>query len=107
MRTHTLSALLTLALAGCATIDRPAMTKFEPTGTADGARTFKYTARADVIYRHDDPNAEAERMRWLDLYMAENRFCPMGYSIISRDAIAIDVGLATVHDIYYHGRCKT
>jgi len=95
--------VLLLAVAGCAAIDRPEMSSFEP--FADGR--FVFRARADSLaYRLDSPDGEAERMRWLSAYLGENSLCAAGFSIEERKVVAISTGLATVHDLYYRGRCK-
>jgi hypothetical protein len=96
-----------LLLTGCAAIDRPELSRFEPDGTQEGQRAFRFYARADsLIYRVDTPEGEAARMRWLDSYIDENKFCARGYQIDSREIVTISTGLANVHDLFYKGRCK-
>ena len=102
------AALLAITLAGCATVDRPQLSRFEPLGQEAGVKTFKFTARADPwIYPVDTPAGEGARMQWLESYLAENSFCAKGHEITSRDVVAIEVGLGKVHDVFYRGRCKS
>ena len=91
---------------GCAAIDRPAMTTFEPfhNPTPGG---FKYRARADALHREDSSSAEAERMRWVEMYLEDNKHCPRGYEISERKTSVIQTGMfGAVLDIFYSGRCR-
>lgn len=90
-------------LTGCATVDRPQMSRFEPLTDT----TFRFSARTDLlIYREDAPEAEAERMRWLQTYLADNKLCTAGYAIDSRRAVVIGDTLGKLYEIIYFGRCK-
>lgn len=90
-------------LAGCAAVDRAEMSTFEPLG--DGR--FRFKARADsLVYRIDSPEAEVERLRWLSLYLTDNNLCPRGFEVLTRSVVAVNAGLAMVHDVYYDLRCK-
>ena len=105
--TKPLLLLALTLLTACATVDRPELSSFEPTGIDNGVRTFKYRARADsLVYRVDTPTGEAERIRWLELYLTENSFCPSGYVITSRETVVVSRGIGDMHDVFYLGRCK-
>lgn len=90
--------------AACATVDRPQMSDFAP--TADGG--FRFTARADLVfYREDSASAEAERIRWLETWLADNGLCRAGYEITSRRPVVRSDILGRVFDIHYTGRCRS
>ncbi len=90
-------------LAGCAAYDRPALSTFEPLTET----TFRYQAKTDsLVYREESPTAETERMRWLETYLTDNKFCPQGYEITSRKPVVTQDTLARTYTIYYAGRCK-
>lgn len=84
-------------------MDRPAMSHFEPMAQD----TFRFVAKTDAIaYREDSPDAEAERMRWLQTYLTDNKLCPAGYSITDRKPVVTTDTFARTHTIFYSGRCK-
>jgi hypothetical protein len=90
-------------LTGCATMDRPVMSHFEPLA----GDTFRYVAKTDrLAYREDSADAEAERMRWLQTYLNDNKLCPSGYEITSRKPVVTADTFARAHTIFYAGRCK-
>lgn len=105
MMRFAVAAAATLSLlAACSSIDRANLTEFQPMG--DG--TFRYEAAAASIGRDpSDPIAEAERMRWLETYLADNTLCPAGYEITDRTAVLTQQGLlGDGYRIYYTGTCK-
>lgn len=93
------AVLLLLALAGCATAERPATTNFE---RIDGGR-FRYQARYDVAYPETSGEAEFQRMRWLQRYLHDNYLCSSGYRITKREKVPDD-GLNG--RLLYEGECK-
>lgn len=97
------AALMALGLAACASMDRSALTEFEP---LEGDR-FRYEVSADTIrYPLEDPDAEATRMTWLESYLADNGLCSGGYEILDRKAVIIqDSALARSWRVYYTGAC--
>lgn len=97
------AAAAALSLSACAAVDRPAMTEFEP---LENGR-FRYEAATDAVYPADSPTAEAERMRWLEQYLADNAVCQDGYEITERKLVLVrEALLGDVHRIYYSGTCK-
>ena len=89
-------------LSSCAAVDRPAMSQFEPLSE----NTFKYSAKADLIYRYDTSDGEKARMEWLEQYLSDNGLCKNGYRIDSRKAVLIRKDLlGDWHDIFYYGHC--
>lgn len=95
---------LAVALAGCSTADKIAMTRFEPLTDQE----FKYDVQADWVHPSDSTAAEQERLAWLSQYLKDNRLCPDGYAITDRRVILVGSDpLADLHRIYYSGRCKT
>ena len=89
-----------LALVGCASMDRPVMSTFEPTDSG-----FRYKAQAGLFYEDGDPAAEATRMQWLQRYLTDNHLCPNGYKITKRQVVVIGgIGDAR-RDIFYDGVC--
>ena len=97
------TAAAALGLAACASVDRPAMTEFEPLGESE----FRYEATADVVYPAESATAEAERMSWLETYLADNSLCPSGYEITERKPVLVQqAALGDVHRIYYTGTCR-
>jgi hypothetical protein len=92
-----------LILGGCATMDRPAMSSFEPLA----GDKFRYVAKTDsMVYREDSPEAEAERMRWLQTYLTDNKLCPAGYAISDRKPVLTSDVIGRTYTIFYTGRCK-
>lgn len=97
------AVLAFIGLAGCyVPTDRQIVTDFEPTETG-----FKYRAPADTsIWPPDDPEAEANRMEWLERYLTDNAMCPNGYRITTRNVVVLrDAPLGTSYDVFYEGEC--
>lgn len=93
-------------LTSCAAIDRPAMSTFEPF-TSNGTTTFRYKAKADPGRKPESAEAEAERMTWLGMYLADNKLCGAGYTIQDRKVVLMSTALlGSVHDVIYTGQCK-
>ncbi len=96
-------ACAALGMAGCALVDRPELTRFEPVGMSE----FRYVARTDEwVYPLESMDAEAERMRWLEMYLKDNAMCASGYEIVSRRPVVMSNNFKPIHDVYYAGRCK-
>lgn len=96
------AAAAALSLAACASQDRAALTEFEPLE----AGAFRYEATSGPAYPLDSPTAEAERIRWLERYLADNALCPDGYQITERKVVLTDqVLFGDIHRIYYSGAC--
>jgi hypothetical protein len=78
---RSLPALIGLiALAACSSIDKRALTNFNPQGSTG----FVYTAQYGQLFLANDKGAEAQRLGWLDQYVKSNGLCPNGYRIVSR-----------------------
>lgn len=86
------AALPCMLVAGCAALDRPAMSEFTP--LPDGR--FEYRVAEAVVY------SQRERIAWLERYLADNDLCPDGYEIDRMTRI--DTG-AFVDDLLITGRC--
>ena len=97
--------LIAAVLAGCAAMDRPAQSKFEPTREPDGVRSFMFRVQESVFWRDDDPAGRAEHIRWLELYLAENNYCGRGYTITNRDIIIVKTFAGDQKTVHYTGRC--
>lgn len=88
--------LLLLSLSGCSTINRTALTDFEPVTNG-----FRYVATVRLEANWDV--AEAKRMQWLKEHVAESGICPRGYKIRERIESMAGTPSAT---IYYFGTCS-
>ena len=95
---------LAVMVAGCESSIRQNATDFTP--QADGRFLFTSVA-GGAEFPLDDPDAEARRMRWLDQYIVDNRFCPSGeYEVVSRTPIFEQSGLfEDMYRIHYEGQC--
>jgi hypothetical protein len=91
-----ISILLALALSGCTSLNRPALTEFQqlPNG-------FVYAAKAG--YEVDWSYSEAKRIEYLDRHVAESGICPRGYTLKDR-IVSMPGTLSTT--IYYFGTCS-
>ena len=86
------------SMVGCASLDRPKLTQFEPTRSG-----FRYAVgAASYQYPVDSESAERTRMDWLETYLKEEEVCPTGYEMVSREVRQVGVG----GQIVYVGRCK-
>ena len=91
-----------LAMAGCSSIDRIWVTRFEPIRSEANYEYFKYTSFADAIYPLDSDSAERTRINWLEKWLADNGYPNANYEIVSRAVVLRNKGmLNNVHDIYY------
>ncbi len=80
-------------------------TTFEPVTKNGNTNEFKYMVRSNIFNPANDLNSEKERFIWLEMWLLDNKMCPDGYVIISRNAI--DLGYSeAVKNIYYIGKCK-
>lgn len=96
-----LAVALCMALTACAT--KTLDSSFKPKG--DG--TYEYEAFAGIGLPADSPAAEATRIEWLEQYLVDNRLCPNGYEIRSRQPVVVaSNALGTGHRIYYTVACK-
>ncbi len=93
---------IALTVAGCTSANQHYLTEFEPLSDSE----FRYEAKADNIVRPvDDPSAEAQRMEWLNRYLASSQLCPNGYTITSRKVVQTQDLMADTFTIYYRGGC--
>jgi hypothetical protein len=68
---------------------------------------FRYSARTGSLARTESSKeAEAERIAWLEQYLAENKYCPSGYIITERKPVVIGDLMGPLYRIYYTGLCK-
>lgn len=87
---------------GCASVDRVAVTKFEPTRTEANAQFFKFTAFADAVYPLTSEEAERTRIDWLETWLRDNGYGAKKYEVISRIAVLRTKGLfGEIYDIFY------
>lgn len=94
----TLVMMAVVGLVGCATVDRTLLTQMEPQPGG-----FRYIAKTDIFHKVGDPDAEKQRIEWMEQYIRDNRLCPAGYDITDRNAIEVNSNIST---IYYTGRCR-
>lgn len=89
-------------VAGCASIDRIMVSKFEPVRTEANAQFFKFTAIADAMYPLKSEEAERMRINWLETWLRDNGYSSNKYEIISRIPILRNKGLlGDIYDIFY------
>lgn len=104
MRFATLSVLVvSLCLtSACASFDRVAVTRFEPTKTEGSYTYYRFTAFADAAYPLDSEEAEATRSEWLRQWLTDNGYANAKYEVLSRKPVLRNKALlADVYDIYY------
>lgn len=97
----TVAILAAITVSACSTIvevDRMQITDFKPGPNG----TFSFRAPAALQYPLDTPAGEQARLDMLQGWLTQNRLCPAGYAITSRQAIQRS---AYVHDVHYQGRC--
>lgn len=101
LKTLTIFALATMALAGCTT---PSLhSAFEPYDSANGKEMFKYWIWASDANNQND---EKERLDTLALWLKKSDYCPNGYKIVSRKTAWMG-GMRDDHKkIYYVGVCN-
>lgn len=93
---------LLLSIFGCASLDRVAVTKFEPTRTETNAQFFKFTAFADAAYPLKSEEAERTRINWLETWLRDNGYGAKTYEVISRVPVLRQKGLiGDTYDIFY------
>lgn len=69
-------------------------------------QAFEFKSMAGIAFGVDDPDAEADRIQYLEQLLAQNRICADGYSIDRRDSVLIGEGpFGDRHDIFYYGHC--
>ena len=94
--------ILLSTASGCASVDRTALTKFEPIRIEENAQFFKYTAVADAVYPITSEDAERTRMNWLETWLRDNGHDVNKYVVISRTPVLKSKGLAgDIYDIFY------
>lgn len=92
-------------MAGCASFDRVAVTKFEPTRTDANAQFFKFTAFADAAYPLTSEEAERTRIDWLETWLRDNNYDAKRYEVISRVPVLRKKGVfGDIYDIFYEIR---
>ena len=80
-------------------------TTFEPVTKNGITEQFKFMARTNVFNSANSDDGEIKRLEWLQLWLSDNKICPNGYVIVSRNAIELGYSDA-VKNIYYVGKCK-
>lgn len=96
---------LILLLAGCATDMDRYTGKLIPGEASEGYRVFTYTVpagSAGTTYPVDSPEAEARRIRWLEMELSDNGYRTDNYVIVSREAILKPISFTKQYDVYYH-----
>ena len=94
--------VLLSTIDGCASFDRVAVTKFEPTRTEENAQFFKFTAFADAVYPLNSEDAERTRIDWLETWLRDNNYGAKKYEVISRVPVLRKKGLfGEIYDIFY------
>lgn len=88
-----------LVVGACATIDRPAQSKFTPLPPDNGVRTFRYELLGHTAYN------DADHEKWLALAIAENHYCPAGYVITDRQSTRVERPLGPDIRKFWTGRC--
>lgn len=103
--------ILTLTLTGCASDFH--LTKFIHIQDEPTHQLYVYSAFAGTFYPLNDPEAEAERLKWLDQHVRSRGLSP-DYEIIKREPVLrtksseffqkiLDIEDG-IYDIYYHVR---
>src|SRR5687767_3677979 len=104
---HAIVAVIMLAvgLAGCESVDRPALTELIP---GPDATHWTFTALTDPVYPEDDAGAEATRLRWLRTTLDYNTACLNGFTIEQRRKVLTDRTVLGVekHQLYYDVICQ-
>ncbi len=94
------------SLTACAAVDRQTLNEQSNFMPVDGG--FTYKAIANTNMQEDSPGAERNRIAVLEGYLKRNAVCPSGYTITNRRVINKPktwLGVTTLKDIYYEGRC--
>jgi hypothetical protein len=75
-----------------------------------------FDSKKDVLYfdvtfsaqfPDDDPAAEQLRMEWLEGWLAQRKFCPQGYEIVTRREFGDLEYNPARHDIRYEFKCAS
>lgn len=95
--------LVLAVLAGCATVDRMNLSKFEPLRSDATHQHFKYTVTGNSTgMAVDSADAERERMEWLQTWLDENGLQGKKYEVVSRTPVTKGPSLfGQVHEIFY------
>ena len=108
-----LAALLLLmtvfvtALTGCANsgrtlFDRHSLSRLYVPDDGDG---LVFEATTNASYPADSAAAEAERMEWIDQWLAQRKICDAGFEVKDRIAIGSAADNPYRHDLRYQLRC--
>jgi len=92
-----LAAAAAVAVGARTAADRTDISAWEPTGTD----TFRYTVPDAGL--GDWAWGEGYRHRWLETWLRENRFCPVGFEIVNRVPVK---GTQLGDREVWEGRCK-
>lgn len=103
MWTRLFLVLVIAAAAGCATVDRMNLSKFEPIRSDATHRYFKYTVTGNSTGQAvDSADAERERMEWLQTWLDDNGMAGKKYEVVSRMPVVKGPSLfGQVHEIFY------
>lgn len=92
--------ILSLLLASCASIDRPAQSRLIPLPPENGARLFRFELIGHTHY------TDADHEQWLAQALAENQYCPGGYVITDRQTTRVERPLGPDIRKFWTGRCR-
>ena len=98
-----------LAISGCASMDRQALTRFEPIASEGNARIFKYVAVVPGTYSPEESSSDEKvRIEWLAWHLAKNGFDQKNYEIMRREAFLTGESvLAKSYNIIYTVKVRT
>lgn len=96
-----LALILTVVIAGCASLEKD-FTTFEPLRAEADGQVYRFTAMAGVNAAHDSSSAEETRMEALGMWLKDNGLDGRPYKIESRQLVVkSSSGFGTVHQIFY------
>lgn len=66
---------------------------------------FYYDVTITAAYPDNDPDAEAQRIEWLEEWIEQRKLCPSGYEILNRRAFDFMEDNPARHDLRYEVSC--
>lgn len=97
-------SFVAMIIAGCASMDRGALSSIEPIKSEGGYRYFKFAAKAGSAYGYPLNNPEAEKIRigWLEEWLTLNGYKRESIQVLSREPMTDGSGImGPVYTVFY------